>query len=179
MATTKDIIGNIEQIYGSNNSLNILKDFERVLDELDVYVYDGWLDGELVAGPNESRYFVECTFMWPYENMPEPQGGKRLKEYGCKVGFAESAIAKVRKIKAVDDIRPGTRKGKIDYDNIWMVKIAMPKRLMKNIDRGYKNLDRNKVDDILANNAVNMNLEPAQEVAAQQEAPADDTAAAQ
>ena len=55
MATTKDIIGNIEQIYGSNNSLNILKDFERVLDELDVYVYDGWLDGELVAGPNESR----------------------------------------------------------------------------------------------------------------------------
>ena len=58
-----------------------------------------------------------------------------------------------------------------------MVKIAMPKRLMKNIDRGYKNLDRNKVDDILANNAVNMNLEPAQEVAAQQEAPADDTAA--
>ena len=172
-----DIIKNVQSLYSVGPTLGILKDFERVLDELDVYVYDGWLDGELVAGPNESRYFVECTFMWPYENMPEPQGGKRLKEYGCKVGFAESAIAKVRKIKAVDDIRPGTRKGKIDYDNIWMVKIAMPKRLMKNIDRGYKNLDRNKVDDILANNAVNMNLEPAQEVAAQQEAPADDTAA--
>ena len=85
--------------------------------------------------------------------------------------------AKVRKIKDVGDIRPGTRKGKIDYENIWMVKIAMPKRLMKNIDRGYKNLDRNKVQDIMANNVVNMNLEPAQEVEAQQEAPADDTAA--
>ena len=55
----------------------------------------------------------------------------------------------------------------------------MPKRLMKNIDRGYKNLDRNKVQDIMANNAVNMNLEPAQEVAAQTEAPADDAAAQQ
>ena len=64
MASTKDIIANIEQIYGSNKSLNLLKDFERVFDELDVYVFDGWLDGELVAGPKESRYFVECTFGW-------------------------------------------------------------------------------------------------------------------
>ena len=42
MADIKDIINNIEQIYGSNNSLNMLKDFERVIDELDTYVYDGW-----------------------------------------------------------------------------------------------------------------------------------------
>ena len=170
MASTKDIIANIEQIYGSNNSLNLLKDFERVFDELDVYVFDGWLDGELVAGPKESRYFVECTFMWPHKEMPEPEGGKRLLEYGCKVQFAESAVAKVRKIKDVNDIRPGTRKGKIDYEDIWMVKITMPKRLMKNIDRGYKNLDKNKVQDILSNNAVNMNLEPADEQAQAQAA---------
>ena len=38
MADIKDIITNIEQIYGSNNSLGLLKDFERVIDELDVYV---------------------------------------------------------------------------------------------------------------------------------------------
>ena len=36
MADIKDIISNIEQIYGSNNSLQLLKDFVRVLDELDV-----------------------------------------------------------------------------------------------------------------------------------------------
>ena len=53
MADIKDIISNIEQIYGSNNSLNLLKDFERVLDELDTYVYDNWIDGELVNGPKE------------------------------------------------------------------------------------------------------------------------------
>ena len=65
MADTISIIQNIEQIYGSNNSLNLLKDFERVIDELDIYVYDNWIDGELVEGPIETRYFVECTFMWP------------------------------------------------------------------------------------------------------------------
>lgn len=149
MADLKDIITNIENIYGSNNSLNLLKDFERVIDELDVYVYDNWIDGELVEGPKESRYFVECTFMWPEDSMPEPQGGLRLLDYGCKVQFAESKLSKVRKIRKPEDIRPGTRKGKIDLENVWMVKIVMPKKLMHDINRGYRNLDKNKVEDIL------------------------------
>lgn len=162
MADTKDIINNIEQLYGSNNSLNLLKDFERVIDELDTYVYDNWIDGELVSGPKESRYFVECTFMWPNDKMPEPAGGVRLLEYGCNVKFAESTISKVRKIKTPDDIRPGTKKGKIDYEPVWMVKILMPKKLMADINRGYKNLDANKVDDILnQNGVVSAQAEPA------------------
>lgn len=154
MIEYKDILSNIENIYGSNNSLNILKDFERVLDELDVYVYDNWIDGELVAGPREHRYFVECTFMWPKQKMPEPKGGMRLIDYGCKVSFAESKIAKVRKIETPDDIRPGTRKGKIDFNEVWMVKIIMPKKLMADVNRGYRNLDRNKIEDILTQNHV-------------------------
>jgi len=104
MASIKEIIDNIEQIYGSNNSLTLLKDFERVVDELDLYVYDNWMDGELAEGPKEDRYFVECTFMWPKENMPEPAGGKRLLEYGCKVSYAETMLKEVRKIKTPDDI---------------------------------------------------------------------------
>jgi len=149
MADLKDIITNIENIYGSNNSLNLLKDFERVIDELDVYVYENWIDGELAEGPKEGRYWVECTFMWPKEQMPEPRGGQRLTDYGCKVQFAESKLSKVRKIRKPEDIRPGTRKGKIDWEEVWFVKIAMPKKLMHDINRGYRNLDKNKVEDIL------------------------------
>jgi hypothetical protein len=164
MADLKDIITNIETVYGSNNSLNLLKDFERVIDELDVYVYDNWIDGELMEGPKESRYWVQCTFMWPSETMPEPEGGRRLLDYGCKVEFAESSLAKVRKIKTPDDIRPGTRKGKIDQEDIWMVRISMPKKLMNDINRGYRNLDKNKVEDILnQNGAVNAATDAAQE----------------
>lgn len=152
----KDIIANIENIYGSNTSLSLLKDFERVIDELDVYVYDNWIDGELVEGPKDSKYWVQCTFMWPLDKMPEPRGGKALLDYGCKVEFAESKLSKVRKIKKPEDIRPGTRKGKIDVEPIWLVRISMPKKLMTDINRGYKNLDANKVEDILTlNGAVN------------------------
>ena len=163
MADIKDIIANIENVYGSNNSLNLLKDFERVIDELDTYVYDNWIDGELVQGPVESRYWVQCTFMWPKEQMPEPQGGKRLLDYGCKVQFAETKLAKVRKIKKPDDIRPGTKKGKIDQEDVWMVKITMPKKLMNDINRGYRNLDKNKVEDILnQQGAVNIQADAAE-----------------
>lgn len=166
MADIKDIISNIEEIYGSNNSLNILKDFERVVDELDVYVFENWLDGELVSGPKESRYFVECTFMWPKDKMPEPAGAKRLKEYGCKIQVAESVINEVRRIKTPDDIRPGTRKGKIDSKPIWMIKVMMPKKLMADINRGYRELDKYKVDDVLSRqNKLSLEPEPVDQAA--------------
>lgn len=168
MADIKDVIANIENLYGSNNSLSLLKDFERVIDELDVYVYENWIDGELLEGPVEDRYFVTCSFMWPKEKMPEPKGGMRLLEYGCKVKIGESQISKVRKIKKPEDIRPGTRKGKIDHEDIWIVKIMMPKKLMSDINRGYKNLDKNKVEDILSQNNI-VQQQPEQEAAAPQE----------
>ena len=103
--------------------------------------------------------------MWPKEQMPEPIGGKRLLEYGCKVQFAESSISKVRKIREPKDIRPGTRKGKIDRQDVWMVKIAMPKKLMHDINRGYTQLDKNKVEDIISKGSVNASIDPAEQQA--------------
>lgn len=153
MLDIKDIIRNIETIYGSNSSLKMLKDFERVVDELDCYVYENWIDGELVEGPVESRYWVACKFMWPYKKMPNPIGAKRLTDYGCKVSYNEELISKVRKIRTPDDIRPGTKKGKIDHVPVWIVEIAMPKKLMHDIDQGYKELDHNKVEDALDQSA--------------------------
>ena len=164
MRDTKDIIKNTEQIYGSNNSLKLLKDFERVIDELDCYVYDNWIDGELIEGPVESRYWISCTFMWPHDKMPDPKGGMRLIDYGCKVLFKETERSQVRRIKTPDDIRPGTRKGKIDTHPIWEVEIRMPKKLMTDIDKGYRELDVNKVEDIVnLGGAVNAQLDAAEQ----------------
>ena len=39
MQDTLDIIKNVENIYNSDTAFQVLKDFERVLDELDLYVY--------------------------------------------------------------------------------------------------------------------------------------------
>lgn len=138
MQDVVDIIKNIEQIYDSNTGFQVLKDFERVLDELDIYVYKNWEDGELVAGPNIERHWVTCTFMWPRDKMPDPMGGKRLLDYDCKISYGKDFLIKPRQIRKPDDIRPGTRKGKLDRDPIWLVKIQMPKTLIADIFTGYQ-----------------------------------------
>ena len=56
-----NIVKNIESIYESDTALAVLKDFERVLDELDIYVYENWADGELVSGPNIAVSYTHLT----------------------------------------------------------------------------------------------------------------------
>jgi len=138
MQDVLDIIKNIENIYDSNTGFEVLKDFERVLDELDIYVYANWADGELADGPVIERHWVTCTFMWPRNKMPDPMGGKRLLDYDCKVRYKKTDLVKPRKIRKPDDIRPGTKKGKLDLNPIWLVEIQMPKSLIADIYSGYK-----------------------------------------
>ena len=133
MHDVMDIVKNVESIYESDTAFSILKDFERVLDELDLYVYENWEDGELVSGPNIERHWVSCEFMWPMDKMPDPMGGKRLLDYDCKVSYKKTSVIKPRKIRKPDDIRPMTKKGKLDRHPIWVVEITMPKDLILNI----------------------------------------------
>jgi len=138
MQDIANIIKNVETVYESNTAFTVLKDFERVLDNLDLYVYDNWEDGELAAGPNIERHWVTCTFMFPRDKMPDPMGGKRLLDYDCKVRYGKDDVLMPRKIRKPDDIRPGTKKGKLDRKQIWLVEIQMPKKLILETYTGYR-----------------------------------------
>ena len=48
MVEIVDSVKNIKRIYMSDASLEILLDFERVLDSMDLYVFPHWKLGELV-----------------------------------------------------------------------------------------------------------------------------------
>jgi hypothetical protein len=48
---------NIKDIYMSEGSLLTLLDFERVLDELDLYAFKNWQIGELVA---DQHWQISC-----------------------------------------------------------------------------------------------------------------------
>jgi hypothetical protein len=141
-----DIIKNIQTLYENNSSLAVLKDFERVLDELDLYVYKNWEDGELAYGPKVDRHWITVGFMWPKDKMPDPDGGKRLIDLGCKVKYQKSHLVEPRKIKTPEDIRPGTKKGKLDRSPIWIVEMQMPKKLAFDMYKGY--MDKLKNENI-------------------------------
>ena len=144
MIDVLDIIKNVQTIYENNSSLGILKDFERVLDELDLYVYANWFDGEIAYGPKVDRHWITVGLMWPKNKMPDPIGGKRLLGIGCKVLYTKSHFILPRPIKKQSDIRPGTKKGKLDHHPIWIVEIQMPKEVAFDIYRGYMNKMKNE-----------------------------------
>lgn len=132
-----DVIKNVESIYSANSSLSTLKDFERVLDEMDMYVYENWEDGELAEGPFMERHWVKASFMWPKEKMPDPMAAKRLLDYGCRVRYEKTMLVEPRKVEKPDDLRPGTKKGKLDRKPIWIVEIMMPRKLVADTFEGY------------------------------------------
>ena len=144
-----DVIKNLQTLGETNSAFNTLKDFERVIDELDIYVFDNWLEGELIAGPKVGRYTVTCSLMWDIDEMPDPQGGKRLFDYGCQVVYKKEHILIPRKIKTPADFRPGTKKGKIDAHPVWVVEITMPKKLMQDLYVGKENQDHNKMAELM------------------------------
>jgi len=166
-----DVIKNLQTLSENNSAFKVLKDFERVLDELDVYVFKNWEDGELVAGPKVNRYDVECKFMWPRKMMPDPQGGKRLAEYGCNVVYAKDEVLMPRKIKDPDDFRPGTKKGKIDAHPIWTVTIIMPKKLMQDVYIGKENKENNRMAELMKYNNQEVTPETAAQEAPENEVP--------
>lgn len=141
-----DVIENTKDIYMSDSSLSTLLDFERVLDELDIYVFKHWKDGELVEGPKYEKYFVTCTFMWPFKMMPDPRGGERLLSYDCEVYYSKDTLEYPIKVKTPDDFEPGTKMPKMGKKPVWLVTVVMPKKLMQEIQQGSLDLESSTLD---------------------------------
>ena len=140
-----DVIKNIQDLYENNSSLAVLKDFERVLDEMDTYVFENWDQGELAYGPQVDRHWITAAFMWPQNKMPDPTAAKRLSDLGCKIHYKKSHLLEPRKIRTHEDFRPGAKKGKLDRKPIWIVEIQMPKKIAFDIYRGY--MDKMKAEN--------------------------------
>jgi len=140
------VADNIRDIYMSEGSLTTLLDFERVLDEVDIYAFKNWEMGELVAGPDIGKYRVTCTFMWPERLMPDPRGGRRLLPFDCEVSYMKKDIKIPVKITDPSDYRSGTKKAKLITKQVWLVEIVMPKALMNDIRTGSIEMEDQDID---------------------------------
>jgi hypothetical protein len=151
----EEIVQNVKGIITSDGTMSTLLDFERVLDEADIYAFKNWGLGELVDGPIIRRYEVICTFLWPMGVMPDPRGAKRLLPLGCNVKFKKTSIKVPIQIQEPDDFKPGTHYPKLVDRKVWLVNITMPKELMNDIREGSidlagQNIDLEDLDDAYA-----------------------------
>jgi hypothetical protein len=140
------IVDTIKGVYMSDGAMSTLLDFERVLDEADIYAFKNWSSGELVDGPTVGRYSCKCVFMWPYKLMPDPRAALRLTNIGCKVTFGKGKIKVPVEVKDYEDFVPGTRYPKMAERKVWYVEIVIPFELMDDIKEGSIDLADQTID---------------------------------
>lgn len=156
----------LDDVYGSENILDILVEFERVFDELDVYVYKNWVKGEIVEGPQIDRYWITVTLMYPNKLMPDPEGAMRLIDHGCKVYMGKDVLKHVAKIQGEDSYEPdenGKMRAKLLEIPVWLVKIIMPRHFVdekktQKVQAGNTSID---LDDVTDAYDENLNSEDA------------------
>jgi hypothetical protein len=153
------IISTIKGVYISDGTMSTLIDFERVLDEADLYAFKNWELGELVQGPDIGRYSVSATFMWPYMLMPDPGGIKRLAAIGCNIEFAKSKIKVPVEVKNENDFISGTKYPKLQEKKVWFVRVEIPKDLMNDIKEGSIDLAGSTIDLEEIENAYETDLD--------------------
>ncbi len=143
---TIDIVKTHKKIYMSETSLKTLIDFERVLDELDMYAFRNWKSGELVEGPVVKKHWVEATFMWPHTRMPDPQGAKRLLQHNAIIEYKKDHLQTTVKVENYIDFVPGTKMPKMRRDPVWLVNIKLPAEVIKDYQQGHVELEGQEID---------------------------------
>ena len=142
----RHIVSNIKNVYMSDGSMSVLLDFERVLDNFDIYAFKNWRYGELVSGPKIKPYSVTCVFMWDYDFMPNPAFIRRVMNKGIEIEFLEKKIKVPVKVENYDDFEPGTHFPKMHYVKKWFVQITIPRELMDEIRSGTIELAGQEID---------------------------------
>jgi hypothetical protein len=110
--------------------------------------------------------------------MPDPEGAKRLLDYGCKITYQKENLLVPRKVMNPSDFRPGTKKGKIDAHPVWIVSITMPKKLMQDIFQGFVDKENREVADAMRIEQMQMDQNAAAQEPSAEEMPMDTTGAA-
>lgn len=157
MTTDLDSIkATLVNISKGNNILDTLLEFERTLDNAEVFAYKNWILGELVEGPDISRYWFRVVLMYPYAMMPDPNGGLRLTKIGAKVNFKKGIFKKPVKVEGPQDwVDPESKRAKMVEHDIWLVTIELP---IKYINRGL-----DQTEEIIQRDLENTNAELANE----------------
>ena len=154
--TAQDLNDHLRKVSEGESLLDMLLEFEGILDEVDLYAYKNWIKGEILEGPDVGRHWVTAKFMYMSEDMPDPSGAERLMSRGIKVKYCREELKYPKKIKNWNDVDQsrsfgatsggyatgslggvGYVKPKVMTDKVWIVEITMPRKYVDNTIQDY------------------------------------------
>jgi hypothetical protein len=134
MIDINEIAKTISNIKRNKNTLDILIEFEGILDDLHIYAYENWIKGEIIRGPIISKYWVEVYLMYPAKYMPNPDAATRLIKHGAYVFYKKDTLTDNVKINTPGDLVADPESGnnipKTKTIDVYVVKIVMPRHLL-------------------------------------------------
>lgn len=152
----------VKKISDTNTLLDMLLEFEKVLDTSDIYAYKNWIKGEVIEGPKLSRHWVSVKLMYPYKSMPDPDGAKRLIARDCLIKYSKDTLITPVKVQAFGDVTQEVRpdgsiryKAKTKSEPIWVVEIKMPRRYVDEFASEVVEADEDSYVDTESLNAEN------------------------
>ncbi|AXH72571.1 MAG: hypothetical protein [Caudoviricetes sp.] len=78
----------LNKLSDSESLVDILIQLENFIDNLDVYAFKNWIDGEIIDGPRIQKYWVGMTLLYQYDKMPDPEGAMVLSNHGAKISYS-------------------------------------------------------------------------------------------
>lgn len=145
----------VKKLTSKNDLLDTMIDVEDYFDNSSLYVFDNWIKGELVDGPNIKKYWIEFTLKYPYHDMPDPRGGLRLTQHGTKIYFKKAYELAPQPIKSPSDYQPGTKKPKMKKEPVWLVHMKIPRRFIDAVDQELLDTYGDEIEDTISNEVEN------------------------
>lgn len=125
----------VAKLTSQSNLVDIMLDVEDYLDNSNLYVFDNWIKGVLVRGPVVKKYWIEITFKYDKQDMPDPEGGLRLTPHGTRIQFEKAQELRPEPINTPSDYEPGTHKPRMKPHDVWLVHMNIPRRFVEAVNQ--------------------------------------------
>jgi len=152
--SVKMVNDQIKKISETNTLLDMLLEVEKVLDSCDLYAYANWKKGELLEGPTLERHWVNVKLLYPYNDMPDPDGAKRLLARKCMVEFKKDTLITPVKVKTFDDVEVEVRpdgttryKTRTKSEPVWVVELKIPRKYVDEFSTAVIEADQDSYVD--------------------------------
>lgn len=160
--SVKMLNDSIKKISETNTLLDMLLEFEHVLDNLELYAYKNWIKGEVLEGPTLDRHWISVKLMYRSKQMPDPDGAKRILARGGLVKYVKETLLTPRKVRTFDDITvevtPDGRnryKARTESHPVWVVEIKLPRKYVDEFSTDAVQADEDAYVDLESLNSEN------------------------
>ena len=152
--SVKMVNDQIKKISETNTLLDMLLEVEKVLDSCDLYAYANWKKGEVLEGPTLERHWVNVKLLYPYNNMPDPEGAKRLIARQCLVDYKKDTLLTPVDVRSFDDVEVEVRpdgstryKTRTQSEPVWVVELKIPRKYVDEFSTAVVEADQDSYVD--------------------------------